>query len=98
MDLYRITFHTKGFLQKHYETTVDKAKHFHVLKNNRKFAEQSKLESAIKSIMLDTGENKELQKLIKHIPILQNPDNKYICIGITYGDKYGVKLEMKPTE
>jgi hypothetical protein len=95
MDIYRITFHTIGRNDQHFVTTVNKATHYHILKNNRKIAEHSKLRNAVESIIENAGDNKELQDLIDHIFFLQNPETRYICLGITYGKQYGVKLEMK---
>jgi hypothetical protein len=97
--MYRITFYTKKFItQQHFEVAEDKATHYHVLKNNRKISEHSNLKNAIESIIENTGNNMELENIINHISFLQNHDTPYICIGITYGDKYGVKLEMKINE
>lgn len=95
MILYRITFLTKGFIEKHFDSTANKATHYHVLKNNRKIAEHNKLKKAIESIIECEGENKELLDLIDHVPSLQNPESCYICVGITYGEKHGIKIEMK---
>jgi len=99
MTVYRITFHTKGFFRQHFDATAEKATHYHVLKNNRKIGESSKLYQAVKVILDDTGgENEELQKLMERAFFLRQHDPYYQCVGILYMEKYGVKIEMKFNE
>ena len=60
MDIFRITFNTVKFpFSQHFDCSADKSNHFHVLKNNRKIGEQSKLWKALQEILSDVGENQE---------------------------------------
>jgi len=98
MNVYRITFHkTKFLFTEHFEATAENANHYHVMKNNRKMGEQSKLWKAIKIILDDTGDNLELKNLIKKEYLLRKHDPVFQCVGITFydNDKYGLKIEMK---
>ena len=95
MDLYRITFHTVGRNDQHFDAILEKATHYHVLCNNRKIGESETLINAIEKIIERVGENKEILELIDHIPYLQHPVGFYECIGITYGNQLGIKIEMK---
>ena len=99
MNVYRITFHsTKFFNTQHYDTTADTANHYHILKQNRKIGEESKLWKAIKVILDDTGENKELVNLMEKAYLLRKPDPYYQCVGIYFDDRHGVKIEMRFNE
>jgi hypothetical protein len=97
MNVYRITFHTKNFFQQHFNVTADKATHYHVLQNQKKIGEQSKLHQAIQMILDKTGANKELETLLTRSYFFKDSDPWYKCVGITFYDKesYGLKIEMK---
>lgn len=96
MTNYRITFHkVKLFFTEHFNNvTLDKANHFHVLRNNKKIGEQSKLHLAIKTIIDDFGENEALKNLMEKAYFLRKPDPYYRCAGIVFMEKYGVRIEM----
>ena len=96
MTVYRILFFElkKGTAQ-HFDSTAAVANHYHITKNNKNIGECSLLRNAVEKLIEDAGDNEELQGLLDHVFFLQNPETRYICIGITYGEKHGVKLEMR---
>lgn len=99
MKFYRITFHKTMFrFAEHFEATAENANHYHVMKNNSKIGEQSKLWKAIKIIIDDSGENQELKSLMEKAHFLRKHDPYYKCVGIIYTEKYGVKIEMQFNE
>ena len=103
MDAYRIAFYTtKLFNLQHVAALSHTANHFHVLKNNKKIAEHSKLWKAINVIIDDIVDNRdnrdsinELQALLDRSHWLAKADELYSCVGVTFMQKHGVKLEMK---
>jgi hypothetical protein len=99
MNVYRVIFFkTRMFTLQHFDANAETANHYHVMKNNKKIGEQSELYKAVKMILDDTGENGELQSLMRKAYLLRKPDPLYQCTGITFWDKHGLKIEMKLKE
>jgi len=95
MDSYRITFHTVNRAV-HINDCVSlpEANHFHIMKNNELIGEQGKLYWALKVLNDSVGFNSEIEEAMKKTNALIN-NRYYRCIGITYSEKHGIKIEMK---
>jgi len=98
MDFYRITFHQKTKAEHTADfVSLEAANHFHVMRNNTLVAEEGKPYWALTVLNNLVGPNIEVERLMKEISRFMQ--NKYFqCMGITFSEKFGVRLEMKLRE
>jgi len=95
MDFYRITFHqVSRAVHINDNVSLSEANHFHILRNNEMFGEQGKLYWALKVLSDTIGYNTEIEELMRKTKALIN-SRFYKCIGITFCEKHGIKIEMK---